>query len=129
MGQNVECQNVEWDKTTNAKMLNGTKRRMLKCRMGQKVECQNVEKCQMGQNVECQNGHLPMSTSTSMCPCPCPCPLVPPCRKCPVLFHFNKFLKCFKSKTTKPILLDSLYIQLQANAKSRPSQYCLIYYR
>ncbi len=55
MGQNAECLNVEWDKTTNAKMSNGTKRRMLKYRMGQNVECQNVKKCRMGQNVECQN--------------------------------------------------------------------------
>jgi hypothetical protein len=31
------------DKTTNAKMSNETKYRMLKCRMGQNVECQNVE--------------------------------------------------------------------------------------
>jgi hypothetical protein len=58
MGQNVEWDktpnrnNIEWDKMPNAKMSNGTKRRMLKCQMGQNVECQNVEKCRMGQNVE-----------------------------------------------------------------------------
>jgi hypothetical protein len=31
-------------------------------------------------------------------------------RKCPVFFHYNKFFKFLKSKTTKPILLDSLHI-------------------
>ncbi len=44
MGQNVEWDklpnrnNIECDKMSNAKMSNGTKRRMLKCQMGQNVE-------------------------------------------------------------------------------------------
>ncbi len=79
-GQNVERQNVKWDKMPNAKMSNetkcrtdkmsnGTKRRRDIMSKGIKAEwdimsngtkCRteitsNETKCRMGQNVECQN--------------------------------------------------------------------------
>jgi hypothetical protein len=94
MWQNVKCEKVEWDKTSNVKMSNGTK-----CRIVYNVEYRlgvivsmfvtvvcccwliiiiiirfyiiNLEKMSNGKNVE---NHLDLPMSTYMCPCPCPCP-------------------------------------------------------
>ncbi len=44
MGQNIEWKNTEWDKISNVKTPNGTKRRMKKRRMGQNVEWKYGEK-------------------------------------------------------------------------------------
>ncbi len=57
MGQNVECQNVDWDKMSKNSII---------CRS---CPCPRPRPC-VPVPVPV---HLPMSTS--MCPCPCPCPL------------------------------------------------------
>ncbi len=77
---------AEWDKTSNGTNCrteitsNETKCRLLKCRMGQNVDCQNVEWDKMSKSsISCRSAHVhvhihvSLSLSVSICPCPRPC--------------------------------------------------------
>ncbi len=138
--QNVECQNAEWDKTSNGKNVewdkrpNGTKHRMEKTSNGKNAEgdkrsngktpngtkCR-MEKHRMGQNVEWKNiewdkmSNVKTSNGTK-------CRMEIRKKNKYFWFFICSFVMCSELSNIGLVVCQLILIL------SRPSQYCLIHY-